>query len=73
MARWSVKRLENGYQAVTYDDFGVKAQYECGELHRTVPEFMILEWVLMQGKPKPGDFIVFASGRIIYFGNASRA
>ncbi len=64
MAKWVVYRRANGVMVLVYHNVFTGASEKLGEMRRDLPEDLVVDWIVMQGNPAPGDIVSLASGRV---------
>jgi len=66
MAKWQVYGNRNGNLTFSYLNTATKQVHVCGELRADTPKGMVVDWVMQQGDPNPGDVICFDDGTALF-------
>lgn len=64
MAKWTIYENRNGNLTLNYKNMITGQVHPCGELRTDTPKGMIVDWVVKQGDPNPGDLIQFDDGTV---------
>lgn len=65
MAKWICYRQTDGHLMMVYVNCMTGAWEKLGRMRRDTPEDLVIDWVVKQAKPAPGDVIKLPSGRTL--------